>query len=64
MKLSEKEFDVITMRFGIFDVEPMTLEQIGKVMGVTRERVRQIESKAIKKLRASPDFRVLRDFID
>ena len=50
MKLTEKELDVIKMRFGIGDVEPMTLEQIGTVLGVTRERVRQIETKVLAKL--------------
>lgn len=49
--LSEKEGKVIKHRFGIGDIEPQTLEQVGNVMGVTRERIRQIEAKALRKLR-------------
>ena len=64
MTLSEKEVDVIKMRFGIGGIEPMTLEQIGVVLGVTRERVRQIESQVLKKLRRSPEVQKLRDFLD
>jgi len=64
MRLSDKELEVIKMRFGIGDVEPMTLEQIGNVLGVTRERVRQIESKVLRKLRASPDAQALRAFLE
>ena len=52
------------MRFGISNLEPMTLEQIGSVLGVTRERFRQIESLAIEKLRAACVFSYSRDFID
>lgn len=62
--LSERERDVITMRFGIGDIEPMTLKQIAEIQGVTRERIRQIEAKALKKLRASPRVRHLRDYLD
>jgi RNA polymerase primary sigma factor len=51
------------MRFGIGGAEPMTLEQVGEVFGVTRERVRQIESKALRKLRASPQIQVLKDYL-
>jgi RNA polymerase primary sigma factor len=61
--LTEKEARVIKMRFGICGAEPMTLEQVGEVFGVTRERVRQIESKALRKLRASPQIQVLRDYL-
>jgi len=49
--LSENEKRVISMRFGLEDGEPKTLEIIGQVFGVTRERIRQIESSALKKLR-------------
>ena len=49
--LTEREAYVILLRFGIGDREPQTLEQIGIAMGVTRERVRQIEAKALRKLR-------------
>ncbi len=53
--LSVKERTVISFRFGLGDKEPMTLEAIGKSMGCTRERIRQIEGKALAKLRKSRD---------
>lgn len=62
--LTEKESAVIVMRFGIGGIEPMTLEQVGAVMGVTRERIRQIESKALRKLRASPRAQHLRTYLE
>jgi RNA polymerase primary sigma factor len=49
--LSEREAKVIVYRFGILDLEPCTLEQVGSMMGVTRERIRQIEAKALRKMR-------------
>ena len=49
--LSEREQRVIEMRFGLYGNEPMTLEEVGKIFSVTRERIRQIESKAIRKMR-------------
>ena len=49
--LSEREAGVVSMRFGLTDGQPKTLDEIGKVYGVTRERIRQIESKAMSKLR-------------
>jgi RNA polymerase primary sigma factor len=61
--LTEKEARVIKMRFGIGGAEPMTLEQVGEVFGVTRERVRQIESKALRKLRASPQMQELKVYL-
>ncbi len=54
-KLTDREKKVLEMRFGLSDGEPMTLEQVGQIMGVTRERIRQIEEKALKKLRDSGD---------
>ena len=51
LELNAKEYQVITLRFGLNDGTAMTLEEIGRIMGLTRERVRQIESKALKKLR-------------
>jgi RNA polymerase primary sigma factor len=62
--LSEREAGVVSMRFGLIDGQPKTLEVIGKVYGVTRERIRQIESKAMAKLRHPSRSRVLRDFLD
>ncbi|UTT44567.1 sigma-70 family RNA polymerase sigma factor [Exiguobacterium aurantiacum] len=52
-KLSERERDIIALRFGLGNQEPQTLEQVGKIMGVTRERIRQIEAKVLRKLRKS-----------
>ena len=49
--LNDQEQKVLRMRFGLDDDDPKTLEEIGKVFGVTRERIRQIEAKAIRKLR-------------
>jgi len=62
--LSEREAGVVSMRFGLTDGQPKTLEQIGKVYGVTRERIRQIESRAMAKLRNPVRSRMLRDFLD
>ena len=61
--LSEREAGVVSMRFGLTDGQPKTLEQIGKVYGVTRERIRQIESKTISKLRHPSRSRLLRDYL-
>ena len=61
--LSEREAKIISLRFGIDSGYPRTLEEVGKMFNVTRERVRQIESAAIRKLR-SPDFQErLRDYL-
>ena len=49
--LAERELYVVACRFGLGDIEQMTLEQVGSTMGVTRERIRQIEAKALRKLR-------------
>ncbi len=62
--LSEREAGVVSMRFGLADGQPKTLEQIGKVYGVTRERIRQIESKTMSKLRHPSRSNVLRDYLD
>jgi RNA polymerase primary sigma factor len=62
--LSEREAGVISMRFGLTDGQPKTLDEIGKVYGVTRERIRQIESKTMSKLRHESRSRVLRDYLD
>ena len=62
--LSEREAGVVSMRFGLTDGQPKTLEQIGKVYGVTRERIRQIESKTMSKLRHPSRSNILRDYLD
>ena len=62
--LSEREAGVVSMRFGLTDGQPMTLDEIGKVYGVTRERIRQIESKTMSKLRHTSRSDVLRDYLD
>lgn len=62
--LSEREAGVITMRFGINDGQPKTLDEIGRKYGVTRERIRQIESKTMSKLRHPSRSQVLRDYLD
>jgi RNA polymerase primary sigma factor len=62
--LSEREAGVVSMRFGLADGQPKTLEEIGQVYGVTRERIRQIESKTMSKLRHPSRSRVLRDYLD
>ena len=62
--LSEREAGVVAMRFGMTDGQPKTLDEIGKVYGVTRERIRQIESKTMSKLRHPSRSQVLRDYLD
>ena len=62
--LSEREAGVVSIRFGLADGQPRTLDEIGKVYGVTRERIRQIESKAMAKLRHPSRSNLLRDYLD
>jgi RNA polymerase primary sigma factor len=62
--LSQREAGIVSMRFGLTGGQPKTLGEIGKVYGVTRERIRQIESKAMSKLRHPSRSRVLRDYLD
>jgi RNA polymerase primary sigma factor len=62
--LSEREAGVVQMRFGLTDGQPKTLDEIGKVYGVTRERIRQIEAKTMSKLRHPSRSQVLRDYLD
>ena len=62
--LSEREAGVVSMRFGLTDGQPKTLDEIGKVYGVTRERIRQIESMTMSKLRHPSRSQVLRDYLD
>jgi RNA polymerase primary sigma factor len=54
----------VRLRFGLTDGQPRTLEEIGQVYGVTRERIRQIEAKTMSKLRHPSQTRVLRDYLD
>ncbi len=62
--LSEREAGVISMRYGLTDGRPMTLDEIGKVYGVTRERIRQIEAKTMSKLRHPSRAEALRDYLN
>ena len=60
--LTEREADVLRLRFGMFDGKTHTLEEVGQIFGVTRERIRQIENKAIRKLRHPSRAKKIRDF--
>ena len=62
--LSERESAVVKMRFGLTDGEPKTLDEIGREFGLTRERIRQIESKTLSKLRHPSRSQALRDYLD
>ncbi len=60
--LAEREADVLRMRFGMYDGRTHTLEEVGQIFGVTRERIRQIENKAIRKLRHPSRAKKIKDF--
>ena len=62
--LTPREEEVLRMRFGLIDGKPHTLEEVGKKFDVTRERIRQIESKALRKLRHPSRSKKLRDFLN
>jgi RNA polymerase primary sigma factor len=64
LTLSDREAGVVRMRFGLTHGQPKTLEEVSKVYGVTRERIRQIESKTMSKLRHPSRSQVLRDYLD
>jgi RNA polymerase primary sigma factor len=64
LTLSEREKEVIRLRFGLVDGQPRTLEEVGKKFGVTRERIRQIESKTLSKLRHPSRSQKLRDYLE
>jgi len=62
--LTPREKEIITLRFGFSTGDSLTLEQAGKNLNLTRERVRQIESKALNKLRSHPRLQFLRDYLN
>jgi RNA polymerase primary sigma factor len=62
--LSEREAGIVRLRFGLIDGQPRTLEQVGQVYGITRERIRQIETKTMAKLRHPSRSQPLRDYLD
>ena len=62
--LTPREKQVITLRFGFGTNDPLTLAEVGDYMVLTRERIRQIEAKALKKLRHNPRLRHLKDYLD
>lgn len=62
--LAEREAGIIRLRFGLEDGEPKTLAEIAEVYGVTRERIRQIEAKVMKKLRHPARSQAIRDYLD
>jgi RNA polymerase primary sigma factor len=62
--LSEREAGIVSMRFGLTDGQPKTLDQIGKVYGVSRERIRQIEARTMSKLRHPSRSQELPDYLD
>jgi RNA polymerase sigma factor (sigma-70 family) len=62
--LTPREKQVISLRFGIGTDNALTLEEVGKSMGLTRERIRQIEQKALKKLQGHPRLQFMRDYLN
>lgn len=64
LTLTEREQKVLRLRFGLDDGRPRTLEEVGKQFNVTRERIRQIEAKALRKLRHPSRSKKLKDYLD
>ena len=64
LTLTEREEQVLRLRFGLEDGTPRTLEEVGNMFGVTRERIRQIEAKALRKLRHPSRSKKLRDYLN
>jgi len=64
MDLPERERDVVRLRFGLDDGRVMTLEEVGKVLGVTRERIRQLEIKGLSRLRRPGSKEILKDYLE
>ena len=64
LTLTEREQEVLTLRFGLVDGYPRTLEEVGRKFNVTRERIRQIEAKALRKMRHPTRIRKLEGFLD
>ena len=62
-QLNEREKRIIQLRYGLSGEGPLTLEETGKMLGITRERVRQIQEKSITKLKAFPAIRELKDYV-
>ena len=62
--LKDREREVIILRFGLRDGHPRTLEEVGKIFNVTRERIRQIEAKALRKLRNPVRSKKIKDFLN
>ena len=63
-KLTERESNVLRMRYGLRDGKPRTLADIGQVMSVTRERIRQIETRALEKMRSPEASQVLKEYLE
>ena len=64
LTLTEREQKVLRLRFGLDDGRPRTLEEVGRQFNVTRERIRQIEAKALRKLRHPSRSKKLKDYLD